>query len=148
MKFMTWTIGGIMLMSAFVGAVGYLALAGRQMSLNIGGRTLTVEAIRSPFDLRRGLSGREDLPTDSGMLFILPYRGIHPFWMKDMKFALDIIWLDGGRVVEMATLPAPTSTAYIPRHDPIHAADRVLEVKAGMAQELGLKQGFSLVLPE
>jgi hypothetical protein len=148
MKPMTWTIGTVMLISAAVAAAGYVAFAGRQASLKIGDRELTVETVRSPWDLYRGLSGREDLPDDSGMLFVLPYRGIHPFWMKDMKFAIDIVWLDGGQVVEVATLSAPTSTAYVPRHDPIHQADRVLEVKAGMAQELGLKQGFRLVLPD
>lgn len=148
MKFMTWTIGAVMLLAAIMAAGGYWAFAGRQTSILIGGRELKVEAVRSPWDLYRGLSGREDLPGDSGMLFLLPYRGIHPFWMKDMKFAIDIVWLDGGQVVEVATLPAPTSSAFVPRHDPVNLADRVLEVRAGMAQELGLKPGFRLILPE
>jgi len=137
-----------MLLAALVAAVGYVASAGRQAVLRIGDRELTVETVRSPWDLYRGLSGREDLPRGSGMLFLLPYRGIHPFWMKDMKFSIDIVWLDGGQVVEVATLPAPTSTGFVPRHDPVYQADRVLEVRAGMADELGLKPGFRLILPE
>ena len=148
MKFNAWIITGSVSLAVIMAISGYFAFAERPVSMDIGGRKINVEVVRSPSELRRGLSGRDDLPRDSGMLFILPERGIHPFWMKDMRFALDIIWLDDGEIVEVATLPAPTSTAYIPRHEPFYQANRVLEVKAGMAQELGLKPGFRLILPE
>jgi uncharacterized membrane protein (UPF0127 family) len=143
-----WIMAGFVLMAVVAAAGGYFAVAKRQTSLVVGGRQLKLEVVKLPWQLQRGLSGRDDLPPDSGMLFIMPHRGIHSFWMKDMKFALDIVWLDDGLVVDLATLPAPTSTAYIPRHDPVIKADRVLELKAGMAQKFGLKPGVRLVLPD
>lgn len=141
-------LGALALTIVAVAVGGFFALAARQATIDIEGRIIKVEVMRTPRQLQQGLSGRDHLPRDSGMLFILPERGLHAFWMKDMKFALDIIWLDAGRVVEVATLPAPTSTAYIPRHEPLSQADSVLELNAGMAHELGLKQGFHLILPE
>lgn len=148
MKFKTIIVGGFTLLTVVIAAGGYFAYASKQAMLDIGGRRIKLEVVRSPWLLQRGLSGRDDLARDSGMLFVMPTRDIHAFWMKDMRFALDIIWLDDGQVVETATLPAPTSTSFIPRHDPTHPAERVLELKAGQAQELGLKQGFRLILPE
>lgn len=49
----------------------------------------------------RGLSGREQLRNGEGMFFIFPEDGIYSFWMKDMKFPIDIIWISKeGEVVE------------------------------------------------
>ncbi|HEY4511303.1 MAG TPA: DUF192 domain-containing protein [Candidatus Paceibacterota bacterium] len=44
--------------------------------------------------LERGLSGRSALPPDQAMLFVFPEPQIYSFWMKDMKFPIDIAWLD------------------------------------------------------
>jgi len=42
----------------------------------------------------KGLSGRESLSPDSGMLFVFNNSGQYLFWMKDMNFPIDIIWVD------------------------------------------------------
>jgi uncharacterized membrane protein (UPF0127 family) len=41
-----------------------------------------------------GLSGRKELKNDTGMLFVFPKGGNHGFWMKDMNFPIDILWID------------------------------------------------------
>lgn len=41
----------------------------------------------------KGLSGRDNLADDEGMFFVFEKSDIYPFWMKDMKFAIDIIWI-------------------------------------------------------
>lgn len=43
--------------------------------------------------LERGLSGRSALPPDQAMLFVFPEPQIYSFWMKDMKFSIDIAWM-------------------------------------------------------
>ncbi|MCR4256846.1 MAG: DUF192 domain-containing protein, partial [Candidatus Uhrbacteria bacterium] len=67
---------------------------------------------------------------------------IHPFWMNRMRFSLDIIWIDGKTVVEIAeNVPSPRFGEIPYTHVPKAEADRVLELNAGMVQETGLGVG-------
>lgn len=97
----------------------------------------------------QGLSGRERLDPDAGMLFVFDEPGIYPFWMKDMKFPIDILWINGDRIVDIVTLPPPTTGAVVPpRHIPLKMADRVLELKAGEAEKRNLTIGSQILLSE
>jgi hypothetical protein len=82
------------------------------------------------------------MPLDHGMLFLLG-PGMHTFWMKDMRFPLDIIWIRDGVAVEIAAnMPAPTSSIGLPAiHEPLVEADAVLEINAGQAKALGIEVG-------
>ena len=94
---------------------------------------------------QRGLSGRDNLDDDAGMLFVFPTSDRHAFWMKDTNFPLDIIWISDGIVVDLVTLPPPYPTLPIPpSHRPKADADLVLELNAGMAKELGIEEGVRL----
>lgn len=88
---------------------------------------------------RQGLSDRDALEPFDGMLFVFGARGLYPFWMKEMKFPIDIIWLDGGVVVDVATLQPPGEGKSPATHIPTHMADKVLELETGKANELGIK---------
>src|SRR3989344_9082121 len=55
---------------------------------------LLVEVADSEVERAQGLSGRKVLAEQTGILFVFPTAEQHAFWMKDMNFALDIIWLD------------------------------------------------------
>lgn len=97
----------------------------------------------------QGLSGREGLDTDAGELFVFDKSDFYPFWMKDMKFALDIIWINNDRVVDVVTLPPPSPNQLVPAtHVPLVRADSVLEVNAGKASQLGLVPGAQVILPK
>jgi hypothetical protein len=92
----------------------------------------------------RGLGGRESLPDDRGMLFIFPEPGRHGFWMKDMLFPIDIIWISAeGRVVDIqAAQPEPgVPDPRLRRYGPSGEAKYVLEVRAGLAAEKGVQVG-------
>ena len=89
-----------------------------------------------------GLGKRSGLKKDWGMLFVFEKRKTHRFWMKDMQFALDIIWLDNYRIVHIHRNVQPV----IPAEKPVilvppDLANFVLEIEAGRASELRLKQG-------
>lgn len=78
--------------------------------LTIGQTPLTVEVASTITQKQQGLSGRASLPEGRGMLFTFDQPGPYSFWMKDMNFALDFIWLQRGTVVEMEqNVPPPTS---------------------------------------
>ena len=64
-------------------------------TLVIEGRKLPVEIADTPEKREQGLSGRESLPEGSGMLFIFENPATYGFWMKEMRFPIDIVWLSG-----------------------------------------------------
>ncbi|MEK7552987.1 MAG: DUF192 domain-containing protein [Patescibacteria group bacterium] len=88
----------------------------------------------------RGLSGRASLPADHGLLFIFDQPTRPGFWMKEMNFPIDIIWLDENRrVLALNELVSPAS--YPQTFFPPAPIKYVLEVNAGWAQRNKLKIG-------
>jgi hypothetical protein len=81
----------------------------------------------------KGLGGRESMCAECGMLFIFETPGQYAFWMKDMRFSLDIIWLSGETVVFVAHDVSPDFSGII---EPPVSADRVIELNAGAAKDL------------
>jgi len=91
----------------------------------------------------KGLSGRESLAMDEGVLFLFANPGKYVFWMKDMNFSIDAIWLRDGEIVDLTTNIEPTLAGEdIPTFAPLVLADAVLEVPAGFSQQHGLKLGL------
>ncbi len=66
---------------------------------NIGTSVIVAEVVKSPSEQRRGLGYRDQLKTNQGMLFVYDNPGVRSFWMKGMRFAIDIIWLRQGKIV-------------------------------------------------
>jgi uncharacterized membrane protein (UPF0127 family) len=60
----------------------------------IGGQTVSLEIADTDEERSKGLSGHVPLEVDEGMLFVFPVSGPYGFWMKDMTFPIDIVWLD------------------------------------------------------
>lgn len=76
--------------------------------LTVGDTTLMVELADTSEKISRGLSGREKLDKDQGMLFIFPNSTRRQFWMKEMNFPLDMVFINDDRVVEVILkIPAP-----------------------------------------
>ena len=75
--------------------------------VTIGAATWPVELAITPAERSQGLSGRDVLPTGTGMLFIFEGDQHLTFWMPDMNFPLDMVWIDSGCRVVDATLNAP-----------------------------------------
>ena len=106
-----------------------------------------LEIVKDEKAMTQGLSGRSTLGVDQGMLFVFSVEGRYAFWMNDMKFALDILWLDHkGQVVYIAkNLPACTKN-HCPQIAPSKPAFYVLEVNAGFATAHHLTTGSKLRL--
>ena len=112
----------------------------------IGGAVFTVDLAVTGEQRAQGLSGREPLPPATGMLFVFPEAVRLTFWMKDMRFPLDLVWIGSDcRVVDIthnAPPPAPDQElADLPRFSPMAPARYVLEVHAGEANSGGLAVG-------
>jgi uncharacterized membrane protein (UPF0127 family) len=112
--------------------------------VEIGGATVRADVADDEASRRRGLAGRAGLEDDEGMLFLLPDDS-PAFWMKGMRFPIDIVWIDDGRVVDVtADVPPPReseSDAALPTYSPRRPANRALEVNAGWAARHGVTRG-------
>lgn len=108
--------------------------------IKINGEKFSTEIVSTSEKMALGLSGRESLCQNCAMLFIFKKAGEHSFWMKDMQFDLDIIWISGDEIANISkNVSHMRGSVEIVRSDvPI---DKVLEVNAGMSDRLNLKMG-------
>lgn len=107
---------------------------------------LSVETAQTPKQWEKGLSGRTALEPIDGMLFIFPQYHIPIFWMKDMHFPLDIIWISGGKVADMTTKVPVETGDKLPTYSPKVPVNMVLEVPSGWAEEKGITVGDQLII--
>lgn len=106
----------------------------------IGGTPISVEIADTDFLRERGLSGRESLGPEEGMLFVFPTEGLYQFWMKDMRFSIDIVWLDAEyRIADVHQRVNPETYPEI--FTPKVKAQYVLELPAGFFENHQLKAG-------
>lgn len=114
--------------------------------VQIGRALFHTEIVSDPASRTQGLSGRAGLSENGGMLFLFPEPGIYSFWMKDMQFPIDILWIENGKVVFIAedVRPPRDSQEFPTVVSPHQAADMVLEVSAGSVQRFGITVGASV----
>ncbi len=110
--------------------------------LEIRNQTFTVEYAVTENEKRQGLSGRDKLPDNHGMIFVYRDKQQYSFWMKDMKFALDFIWIDDTKIVDITeNVPPPLSGKPPETVSPKQPVNRILEVNAGTVERLGIQIG-------
>jgi uncharacterized membrane protein (UPF0127 family) len=104
-----------------------------------------VKIAQTPEQRKQGLSGVKSLAENEGMLFVFETAGIYKFWMKEMNFPLDFIWIRQNKVVDLTeNLPAPSPGApesQIASCRPKTPADMVLELPAGWIKKHQIKIG-------
>ncbi|MCH7952134.1 DUF192 domain-containing protein [Patescibacteria group bacterium] len=144
--FLSFVVLGLWLWSFQQGRVE-IDLDGR--ILEIGEAKVSVEIADSPEEWSQGLSGREGLGEDDGMLFVFPNSTQRSFWMKGMRFPLDMLFIDQGSVVEIVpSVPAPsegqdgTEIRVVSQE----AAEWVLEVNSGWVEGHGIVVGDGVEL--
>ncbi|MFP4022596.1 MAG: DUF192 domain-containing protein [Candidatus Paceibacterota bacterium] len=112
----------------------------------LGGVSIKVEVVETKAELIKGLSGRSAIGPADGMLFVFSDEDRHGIWMKDMKFAIDIIWINsGGEVVAILEDVSPDTYPKVFR--PQEPASYVLETEAGMIKENNWSEGDDLLRP-
>jgi len=112
--------------------------------VKIGNNVFTVEVADSILSRAQGLSGRDSLKNNHGMLFIFESPASYGFWMKDMKFAIDIIWIADDTVVGFVeNVPPPTGMGLdgLRQYSPPRPVGKVLEVNAGTVNAKGITVG-------
>ena len=111
----------------------------------VGGVPLTVELAYRPADTARGLGYRDGLEPGTGMLFLFEEPGPRSFWMKGMRFCLDIIWIEDGIIQGAAESVCPDPDGIDDKDRPSQKSpvpvSYVLEVPAGWMAANGFGAG-------
>lgn len=113
----------------------------------IGNAKARVEIAQSLAEKYRGLSGRESMCAECGMLFVFEKPEIQNFSMRGMQFALDFVFIRGGRVTKIYEDIRPSREGESPAQVSSSApADAVLELNAGFVRTRGIQNGDTVSL--
>jgi uncharacterized protein len=114
-----------------------------KVNITVNNFNLTAEIAVAPEEQSKGLSIKEDLQENEGMIFPYKEPKVLAFWMKDMKFPIDILWLDSDkRVVHIEKNLQPCNPFLpCPSFSPDTKAQYVLETVAGLSDRKGIKIG-------
>jgi len=103
---------------------------------------IDVEVAKSADERAKGLSGRDRLDENSGMVFVFSKDSKPIFWMKDTKIALDIIWINYNKIVGIEKNVQPEigkTDSELKKYTAPSIVDYVLEVNAGFADKNNIK---------
>ena len=124
----------------FLSIASYLAFINIQKNacfITLAGQRFNLDLAQTDAKRVQGLSGTSFFPANTGMLFVFDQPDTYGFWMKDMNYALDIIWLNNDLKIvdlEMGVTPETYPKVFYPNA----LASYVLEINAGNAQKLDL----------
>lgn len=154
-KFVSLLVIFVILIAASLSLLGYYQNASHESAkipsfwnrpgyktktIHMGGHVFVADVADTDPLQEKGLSGRPSIDEDRAMIFVFPTDNAHLFWMKDMLFSIDIIWLDADkRIAHIARNVAPDS--YPQTFGPTFPTRYVIEVQSGIADKIGLKVG-------
>ena len=108
----------------------------------IGPQNFSLEIADNVYLLGKGLSGRKELCSKCGMLFIFPFEAVQTFWMKDTLIPLDIIFINSnGQITKIVTAQPETNKNDFELTLYQASAKYIIEVNAGTSEKIGLKIG-------
>ncbi len=122
----------------------YLPISARA---KLGDRIINLEVALTPTQQSKGLMFRSTLADDRGMLFIFNPPMAIGFWMKNVPVPLDMVFTFEGKIVAIAASVPPCKTNPCPIYPstPV-VTDQVIELRAGLTKEMGLKLGDSVTI--
>lgn len=116
-------------------------LYGDDKTVTIGTEKIKAEVVQTPAEREKGLGGRPCIESNQAMLFIFDKPGRYAIWMKDMRFPIDIVWINYDHKVvglEIDVLPSTYPDRFVNKDNP---ALYVLELQANRAKELNVGLG-------
>jgi uncharacterized membrane protein (UPF0127 family) len=120
--------------------------AGAMKRVCFSGICVRAEVAESDAQKSEGLMFRDYLPPQEGMLFIFPTEDKYSFWMKNMKFSLDMIWIDRNKKIVDIKTDVPPCLDICENYTPGFKAMYVLEVNAGFVKKHKISLGDPVAL--
>lgn len=127
---------------------GFNKLSYKKGIVDVNGYKFNVDIADNTFKRAKGLSGRKSLAENEGMLFLFDSFGSYGFWMKDMLFPIDIIWIKNNQIIDITynALPEPEKSIFnLKVYYPKEAVDKVLEINSGLAEKYNFKIGNRVI---
>lgn len=117
-------------------------------NVTINNTVFTVDVAVTPKEKEIGLGFRESLGVNHGMLFVYTNKERYPFWMRNMRFPIDILWIDGRTIVDIMKNVPVSDKPYnlLPLYHPKLPVDNVLELPAGSADRIGIQIGQMITI--
>jgi uncharacterized membrane protein (UPF0127 family) len=130
-----WLGGALIIFGLLAVVNGVVSLTDNKTRLLAPEGIFTVEVVETNEEKARGLSNRESINSDAGMLFVFEKPSVENcFWMKDMRFSIDMVWLNEQK--EVVTVVENVSPGTYPAEFcPSEPAKYGLEVRAGRANQ-------------
>ncbi len=139
---------GAILAVVLIALIAFLFLRKNVMSnenvIRIGNSDISIELARTNTEQERGLGGRNVLSEHNGMLFVFNDPTIPGFWMKNMNFPIDIVWIRENRVIGVVENVDPQIGAVeseLRVYTPPSSVDSVIELHAGAFKTFNAKVG-------
>lgn len=126
--------GLVLLVLALIAVAAYYVMEPQlrpHVTVRIGDGVFLTPVAKTPESREKGLSGTASLRENEGMLFVFDAEDKWPVWMKDMKYPIDIIWLDKAKKVVYIVKNAPPESYPFENFTPKQNAKYILEVPAG-----------------
>jgi len=121
---------------------------GKQATATFGDEKIKLDVAKTTKEHEVGLSNRKSLKENQGMIFLFDKPDYYSFWMKNMKFPIDIIFLNGNRIITIHknVQPPASSNASLPLFTSSQPADKIIELPAGKSDKLDLKEDDTVSL--
>lgn len=106
------------------------------------------EIAKTQAQKERGLAKYNNIDNNFTMIFPFEKIGIYTFWMKDMRFSIDIIYIRNNKIVQIfKNVPSPhSSRENLPLYKPSVASDTVMEINAGLSNKYNFKNGDKVTI--
>lgn len=138
------TIAGVTLLIVFAMTSEPSLNDGSKVTVRVDNQRVTATVAASGPTQNKGLAGTQPLTDKEGMLFVYPDAHVPTYYMKDVSYPIDIIWINGDTVTDVTANVAPepgVAEDQLKRYSPPGPVDKVLEVNAGFADRYGIQPG-------
>lgn len=146
---MSWLL--VVFVLLLVGAAAYFVLEPQlrpHVSVQLGGASFSARVAATDEEKVKGLSGTSSLADNEAMLFVYDRDEKWSIWMKDMRYPIDIVWLDKGKKVVHIVKNAPPESYPYESFAPNEGARYVLELAAGVTARRSITIGSQAVFDE
>ncbi len=114
----------------------------KNSTVTIDSHTFKLVIASSQKEREVGLSETKSLPQDQGMIFLFEKPDYYSFWMKNMTFPIDIIYINKDKIVTIQSNTQPVKGQENPIvYTPTEPSDKVLEITSGLSEKYSFKKG-------
>jgi uncharacterized membrane protein (UPF0127 family) len=118
----------------------------KSSTAQINGHVFSLYLATTPKDQEVGLAKFSRIDNNQGMLFIFKQPDYYSFWMKDMQFPIDIIFISNNNIVDIFQNVPVVKNGNLPVYTTTTKADKVLEINAGLSKKYDINVGDKITL--